>query len=448
MQPTLPELNPGRTMLNRLWPLLLSTIGRRRARIHAAAGPGRRGRLRDHLGARLAAPGIGGDGDRGARRRALLRRAHFAAEADQAGPNAGLPLEPVRAQRGIGALAPGHGPGPRARSRDRGPTSSSSRVDSTSGWRAAAGELVGGARRAPAPRSSSVEHGPATAGADVRAHRPGRRRARPGALRRRRLLRGDPARDRLLLDHRGAAVAATRRDLARLDRRREPARAPRGLAAGRRAPASARRAAAARHERAGAGAAPRAARGCGGRAGAGRALGPARADAERDIAARSRTPATRTRSASSSSSTPGRGRGATDETLVVAGHRRVDPVGRRRARGPAGARGIPGAAAARPGVRRRPAPRGLRDRAARGARRRLPARDDARAGAISRARSRSRARPAAGRATTSCGALRTALDDPLPGYAARAASCSIRSAARPSTAPSPSACCHDWCQDR
>jgi hypothetical protein len=27
MQPTLPELNPGRTVLNRLWPLLVSTIG-------------------------------------------------------------------------------------------------------------------------------------------------------------------------------------------------------------------------------------------------------------------------------------------------------------------------------------------------------------------------------------------------------------------------------------
>jgi hypothetical protein len=26
-QPTLPELNPGRTLLNRLWPLLLSTLG-------------------------------------------------------------------------------------------------------------------------------------------------------------------------------------------------------------------------------------------------------------------------------------------------------------------------------------------------------------------------------------------------------------------------------------
>ena len=27
MQPTLPELNPGRTFINRLWPLLVSTIG-------------------------------------------------------------------------------------------------------------------------------------------------------------------------------------------------------------------------------------------------------------------------------------------------------------------------------------------------------------------------------------------------------------------------------------
>ncbi len=27
MQPTLPEVNPGRTVLNRLWPLLVSTIG-------------------------------------------------------------------------------------------------------------------------------------------------------------------------------------------------------------------------------------------------------------------------------------------------------------------------------------------------------------------------------------------------------------------------------------
>jgi hypothetical protein len=27
MQPSLPELNPGRTVLNRLWPLLVSTIG-------------------------------------------------------------------------------------------------------------------------------------------------------------------------------------------------------------------------------------------------------------------------------------------------------------------------------------------------------------------------------------------------------------------------------------
>jgi hypothetical protein len=27
MQPSLPEVNPGRTLLNRLWPLLVSTVG-------------------------------------------------------------------------------------------------------------------------------------------------------------------------------------------------------------------------------------------------------------------------------------------------------------------------------------------------------------------------------------------------------------------------------------
>jgi hypothetical protein len=27
MQPSLPEVNPGRTVLNRLWPLLISTLG-------------------------------------------------------------------------------------------------------------------------------------------------------------------------------------------------------------------------------------------------------------------------------------------------------------------------------------------------------------------------------------------------------------------------------------
>ncbi len=53
------------------------------AAVHAAGGrpglprspdPGHRRGLRDHLGARLAAPGRGGGGDRGARRRVLLRR--------------------------------------------------------------------------------------------------------------------------------------------------------------------------------------------------------------------------------------------------------------------------------------------------------------------------------------------------------------------------------------
>ena len=61
---------------------------------------------------------------------------------------------------------------------------------------------------------------------------------------------------------------------------------------------------------------------------------------------------------------------------------------------------------------------------------------DARGPVRGRARS-PRSSTRAWSATTSRGALRTALDDPLPGYAERAASCSRRSAPRPSTAPSP-----------
>ena len=41
-QTTLPELDPGRTVLNRLWPLLVVTDRRRRAGVHPAAGAGRR----------------------------------------------------------------------------------------------------------------------------------------------------------------------------------------------------------------------------------------------------------------------------------------------------------------------------------------------------------------------------------------------------------------------
>ena len=71
----------------------------RRARIHAAAGAGDRDRVRDHLGARVAAPGLRGQGDRGPRRRALLHRADVSVEADPTRPHARLQVEPVRAER-------------------------------------------------------------------------------------------------------------------------------------------------------------------------------------------------------------------------------------------------------------------------------------------------------------------------------------------------------------
>ena len=80
----LPEHRPGRVLLNRLWPLLVCTVIAGGAGLPRAADPGDRGRLRDHLGARLAPPGRGGGGDRGARRRALLRRAHLAGAPDGA----------------------------------------------------------------------------------------------------------------------------------------------------------------------------------------------------------------------------------------------------------------------------------------------------------------------------------------------------------------------------
>ena len=68
----------------------------------------------------------------------------------------------------------------------------------------------------------------------------------------------------------------------------------------------------------------------------------------------------------------------TGETLVVAGHRALARAAGRALRRAPGARGLPRAAASRPRVRHRPAPRGLRDRRPRGARRRSDARHHAR----------------------------------------------------------------------
>ena len=73
-QHSLPDISPARTIFNRLWPLLVVTVGAERAVGVRAADRRHRGRLRDHLGARLAAPGGRGGRDRGARRRPLLRR--------------------------------------------------------------------------------------------------------------------------------------------------------------------------------------------------------------------------------------------------------------------------------------------------------------------------------------------------------------------------------------
>ena len=96
---------------------------------------------------------------------------------------------------------------------------------------------------------------------------------------------------------------------------------------------------------------------------------------------------------------------------------------RRRARGAlrrdALARRVPRAAPALARLRDGAAARGLRDRAARGARRRLRARHHALARPVRGAAGRPRARSAARCATEL--AIRTALDDPVPGYAERAA---------------------------
>ena len=88
----LPEINPSRVVLNRLWPIIVCTVGAGAVAFALPAGARDRRWIRDHRGARLA-PAVGGrDRDRGARRRALLRRAHLAAASDQARAHSRLPL--------------------------------------------------------------------------------------------------------------------------------------------------------------------------------------------------------------------------------------------------------------------------------------------------------------------------------------------------------------------
>ena len=233
-------------------------------------------------------------------------------------------------------------------------------------------------------RVESVGTGPVAAGAHVRAHRLRRRRARRAAAARAAIADHNPGSDRLLLDHRGAAVAAAGGDLARLDRRREPPRAPRDLAAAGRAPAAAAGAAGAGDERALARAAARPARR--------RRRGPVpverlrAASGRRDIAAITYAGDPEKRRLDFMLEAWSRARRERRD----AGRRRDRPARPRRRASSSAGRLAPAEYRAllrrAQGVRGRAAPRGLRDRAARGAGRRLPARDHARAGAVPGAR--------------------------------------------------------------
>src|SRR3954464_948518 len=92
---TLPEVEPGRVLFNRMWALALATIATGGlawflppgpaigARFFLPGGPGVRARFLPARGPRVPPPAVSGAGDRGARRRALLRRAHLAVRADE-----------------------------------------------------------------------------------------------------------------------------------------------------------------------------------------------------------------------------------------------------------------------------------------------------------------------------------------------------------------------------
>ena len=180
-------------------------------------------------------------------------------------------------------------------------------LGSTAGLRAADDELAGALRRAGATVAVVTARPPREV-RTLRADRPrlGRaaRRAARAAIAEHR-----PARHRLLDDHRGAAVAAARRDPLRRPGGGEPARPPRRLAAPARAPALGAGAAARprRRRHARRDAAP--ARAGDRRADPGRAVRPA--SPARATSPPSPTPPTRTRRASTACSRPGRPRGAT-----------------------------------------------------------------------------------------------------------------------------------------
>ena len=106
------------------------------------------------------------------------------------------------------------------------------------------------------------------------------------------------------------------------------------------------------------------------------------------------------------------------ETLVVAGVAGADADGVSYT-GMIAPAGVPRAAAPRARLRRGSALRGVRDRAARGARGRLPARDDAAPGGYA-ALPLARALDPRLVGDDLARASRVALDDPAPGYAERA----------------------------
>ena len=386
-------------MVNRLWPLLMLDVRAGRARRSscrrsAAIAAG----LRDHLGARVAAPGGGGGGDRGARRRALLRRHDVAAERRSSSS----------ARRASAART--------WRSRD-GPTSCSSRwaarrgcARRTRSWRRRC-ERAGAAVVVAAARAAAGV-------ADVR-----RRSSSPGrSPRARGRERGDrgapPAGDRVLLDHRGACWPRGRARSASTPRPPATARAATGSGSARSsAAACATRRCSCRGARAGwrrrrARTRTRSSCRC-------RSSPPAPA-AERDIAAI-------TYGANPEKKGLDRVLAAW-EAARHEGEELSSPASMTGGDGPRGgalragcspARRATGRCCGGRGCSSRPAAGGLRDRAARGAGRRVPARHDPLAGAVRGAAAGAGARPAA-RRRDRARAIRTALDDPRDGYAERA----------------------------
>ena len=106
MQATLPEVHPGRTVLNRLWPLLLSTIGAGALAFVLPQVPAVATGFAIiwALAWRRQASAVTAIEERDGARFYVERTSPL--QADQARPHAGLPLEPVRAQRRVAAVAP------------------------------------------------------------------------------------------------------------------------------------------------------------------------------------------------------------------------------------------------------------------------------------------------------------------------------------------------------